>query len=159
MPLPDLMLLEHHGGDWNAYLDAIYAAYMQDIVHDRPQFRGLRVAHRRVPESQGKGAGFWHVISHGKTEDDRIIDIRRCERIRWIRHLIDNEGNDQDITSWENERGRESNVLLWLQEEYLVILGRRSDHYLLRTAYHTVHAHRVEALRKERDAWLNAQQG
>lgn len=156
MPLPDLLYLNDYGGDWKAYLEAIYSVYTIDILQGRPMFRGTRVSSRRVPESGGKGAGFWHVISEGRTEADRLINLRRCERIRWIRYAIDNADADPDIGVWENQRGNETNILLWTREEYLVILGRRADYYLLRSAYVTDKQHNIVTLRRERDAWQNS---
>ncbi len=154
MTLPAFLLLSDYGGDWDRYLDAIYAVYVQDFAMSQCTFRGSRVSCRRHPVSQGKAHGFWHVVSTGKTEAERLIDLRRCERIRWIKHVITNADTDTDIDLWKNNKNGEDNVLLWLQEDYLVILGERTNYYLLRTAYCTDKSHRKNALRSERDQFL-----
>lgn len=94
----------------------------------------------------------WHLISEGRVEDDRLPDLRRCERLTWIRWMIENADNCASIDVWENRRGREINTLLWLREEYLVILSARSENYLLKTAYCTEYEHRIRKLQRERDA-------
>jgi hypothetical protein len=159
MNIPDLMYLSEYSGNWKWYIDAIYNIYLADIVNGEPALRGARVAYRRHPESFGKGAGFWHVVSEGKQEDERTPDLRRCERIRWIRYVIDNVDHDSEITWWRNTRGSDTNTLLWLREEYVVILSSRAGYHLLRTAFCTDQAHRVDKFRRERNAWIQAQMG
>lgn len=113
-------------------------------------FRGQSVAVRRIPETKGKGFGFWHCISTGEDEDDRTPDLERCKRIAWIRALIEN-ADHPDIDCWSNTRGREKCWLLWFREEYLVVLAERNGYYLLKTGYCTVRARYIEKLRRERD--------
>ena len=56
-------------------------------------------------------------------------------RIQWISHLINN-AQDPQIFCWENKRGSNDNTVLWLRSEmYRVILSKRSNYYLLTTAY------------------------
>ncbi|MNH30689.1 hypothetical protein D3C79_909980 [compost metagenome] len=44
-----------------------------------------RLGLKRHPVIQGKEATFWHMISEGNDEAERLPDLRRCERIRWPR--------------------------------------------------------------------------
>ncbi len=80
-------------------------------------------------------------------------DLRRCERIRWVRWVIENATSHAEIDIWQNTRVTEINTLLWLREEYLVVLGQRQGYWLLRTAYCTEKSGRIAQLRKERDAF------
>jgi hypothetical protein len=152
MSEPALLRLEDSCGDWNSYEDEIYSVFQADVIQHDLRFRGLRVSARRLPEHARKWASFWHLISEGHVEDDRLPDLRRCERIRWVRWVIENADTLDDIDVWQNQRGRDTNWLLWFREEYLVILGARSDYFLLRTAFCTDREHRRQKLRKERDA-------
>ena len=70
--------------------------------------------------------------------------------------MIMNRAEHPEIQEWMNERGAEVNRLLWYQEEYLVVLGRRRDCWLLKTAYCTEKSGRIRQLRQERDAWTAA---
>ena len=56
--LPELIYLEDAGGDWNSYLDMLYEAFVADFVCSKPRWPGKRVAMKRYPEYQGKGATF-----------------------------------------------------------------------------------------------------
>ncbi|MEY8095838.1 hypothetical protein AB9F29_00230 [Falsihalocynthiibacter sp. S25ZX9] len=151
MTLPDLISFNDYGGDWLRYEASLYAVFQSDILHHDLSFRGARVTARRNPEHERKWAGFWHLISEGRVEDDRLPDMRRCERLKWIRWIIENADSCQDIDVWENQRGSETSTLLWFREEYLVILSARSKNYLLKTAYCTVQGHKIRKLSKERD--------
>jgi hypothetical protein len=153
------MPFAEYGGDWGAYEDAIYNVFLAEIARARLSFRGERVACRRMPESRNRWAAFWHLIQEGRIEDDRTPDLRRCERIRWVRFVIEQADAFAGIQWWENQRGPDSNTLLWLNEEYLVILGRRPDYWLLRSAYCTDKPHRARSLRKERDDFWEARKG
>lgn len=81
--LPDLMLFTDFGGDWQRYIEAVYACFKADFLDKTVQYRGIRLGIKRYPEFQGKSATFWHIVSEGKQEDERLPDLRRCERIRW----------------------------------------------------------------------------
>ena len=109
-----------------------------------------------MPETDGRWFAFWHLIQEGEIEDDRLPALRRCERIRWIKYVVEQWNADDDVEWWENTRGKERNVLLWYREEYLVILARRSGYWLLKSAYDTSQPHRVRSLRKERDRFHGA---
>lgn len=111
---------------------------------------------RRHPEAAGRWASFWHLVQEGRVEDDRTPDLRRCERIRWVRWVIENAATHAEIDEWQNTRGTEVNTLLWFREEYLVVLAQRQGYWLLRTAYCTEKSGRIRQLRKERDAFHRA---
>jgi hypothetical protein len=104
---------------------------------------------------QGKEATFWHLISEGELESDRLPDLRRCERIRWPRPVIEHT-TEPVIKVWENERGSEKRVCLWLESaEYLVVLARRKSYVLIWTAFPVTEAHRKRKLQREYEASKN----
>lgn len=152
MTPPALIAFDEFNGDWRRYEDALYAVFLQDILRYDLRFRGAKVTARRNPEHERKWAGFWHLISEGRIEDDRLPDLRRCERLTWIRWIIENADSHAEIDVWENRRGRETNTLLWFQEDYLVVLSARAQNFLLKTAYCTERDHRIRKLRRERDS-------
>jgi hypothetical protein len=153
MPLPDLYPFH---GDWTRYEDEIYEIYMDTIVHSGIQFRGLPVSAQYRPPTRNKGYGFWHLISEGQSEDDRTPDLKRCERIRWVAWLIVNAESDDNLSWWENTRGGSTHTVIWHeQENFAVVLAKRSDYYLLKTAY-WVKKYRADDFRRERDAFWKA---
>lgn len=147
--LPPLVLFTDYDGDWGRYVEALYAYFKKDFVDSKPSFRGTRLGLKRYPVIQKKEATFWHLISEGKYEADRLPDLRRCERIRWPRPIIDHNA-DTEIKVWENVRGTEKRICLWFEEqEYLVVLAKRQRYILLWTAYPVTEDHRKRKLRRE----------
>jgi hypothetical protein len=158
--LPPLVLLTEHGGDWERYLAAIYAWFMQDFVEKKPVFRGRPIGLKRHPMSYGKEATFWHMVSVGQVEADREIDLRRCERIRWPSPVIEHS-TDNVVKVWENVRttkkGPENRICLWMEaQEYLVILADRKEYLLPWTAFVVDRSHQKAKLQREFDEyWKN----
>lgn len=154
--LPPLVLFSEYEGNWERYLEAIYNYFKQDFIDNRPYFRGRRLGLKKHPLEQGKEATFWHFIQEGPSENDRIPDIRRCERIRWPNPVIEN-AYEPVIKIWENKRNNDKRILLWLEgQEYLVILAERKGYLLPWTAYLVIEEHRKKKLQKEYEAFKNA---
>lgn len=155
--LPPLVYMNDHGGDWGAYLEVIYGFFKYDFIDSKPTFEGRRLGLKRHPVTQGKEATFWHFITEGENEDERTPDLRRCERIRWPRPVIDNSADGQ-IKVWKNQRNRETRICLWLEnEDYLVILADRGDYILPWTAYLVEQPHRKRKLQREYEAFWKSQ--
>ncbi len=161
--LPPLVLMADYDHLWQPYIDAVYWYFCLDFVESTPRLNGCWVHRRRDPMWDGKEDGFWHCVSKGSVEADRTPDIRRCERIRWVRAVIENDGDDR-VDVWENEREGKPRRLLWFDEEYLIVLASQvsrstgAAYFNLVTAYTTTEEHRRRKLRKERDAYHNSGQ-
>ena len=151
---PELLLFQDFGGDWNRYEEELNRVFKEKIVHGGLRFQNNRVSYRRIPETKGRWASFWHLIQEGHEEDERIPDLRRCERLPWIPWVINNAMSHPEIDKWWNARRRETNTLLWYREEYLVVLSQRENYWLLKTAYVTEGKYRIRRLREERDAYM-----
>lgn len=152
--LPGLEELGAYGGDWSRYLEAIYAIFCADFVRSKPQFRGVRLGLKRLPVIEGKEATFWHIISEGSNESERLPDMRRCERIRWPRPIIENE-ESPEIKVWTEVHKGEERIHLWLEAEgYLTVLNRRNG-YLLWTAFYVEREHQRDKYRKR---WERSQE-
>jgi hypothetical protein len=135
-PLPKLMVLNDFNGNWDKYLDAIYQVFLEEVVNGKLTYNDLPIRVQFRPMSKGKGYGFWHLIQEGEIEEDREPDLRRCERIRWIAWVIKNLGEEGNILWWISMRGSSENVVLWHKNEnYAVILAKRNNYFLLKTAY------------------------
>ena len=99
--LPDLILLAEHEDDWSRYVDAVYSEFYRDFVQTQPKFQNKWVRCRRDPIVDGKEAGFWHCISSGQSEATRTPEIRRMERIRWVRAVIEH-ADAVSVDCWSN---------------------------------------------------------
>ncbi len=157
--LPSLIELDEYGGDTTAYLDALYERFAEDFVQSKPCFRGQRLSLKRHPLSEGREATFWHMISEGGDESNRTLDSDWCERIAWAKAIIEN-ADDPRVLVWENTRGSERRICLWLEErEYVVILADRRGYLLPWTAYTVTQPHRKRKFRKEYEEWMRSQAG
>ena len=150
--LPDLIPLASYGGNWEQYLEAIYAVFKRDFVDSKPVFTGKRMGLKKVPYEKGKEATFWHLISAGSVEADRTIDFERSARIAWPRPVIDAHA-DTKIRCWTNKRGRENRILLALDDfSYVVVLADRGEYILPWTAYPVEMTYKRDKLRREYEA-------
>lgn len=153
--LPPLILMEEYQNNWDIYLEAIYYFFCEDFIHSKPKFEEKRFALKRYPVVKGKEATFWHLISEGKEEDERLPDIRRCERIRWPRPMIEAIKSKQ-VRCWKNKRKEEDRIVIALEDfSYVVVLADRGEYVLLWTAYCVEREHQRRKLRKEYEAFIN----
>jgi len=147
--LPPLVCLADFGGDWSRYEEALYEIFCRDFKRDLIYFQGQPLRLKRYPISGGKEATFWHLTSEGSVESQRTPDLRRCERIPWLRSIIE-QADDPALKVWHNERRGERRACLWLEEEsYIVVLAVRNGYVLPWTAYLVLHEHQKMKLRKE----------
>lgn len=153
--LPPLVLLGDHDGNWNCYIDAVFAVFYGDFIYTTRFFRGepIRVGTQLI---DGKERTFWHVTSQGKVEADRIPCLRRCERIRWLRAIIEHEC-DPRVLSWPQKRGRKQRHILWLKDwGFAVVLEKRPRCWWLWTAHPTEREHTRRNHERDYEAWKKA---
>ena len=130
--------------NYSAYLEELYAIFKRDFIDSQPTYDNAIVDVRRTPYDKGKEDGFWHVTCKDyHTGGQRNADLRRCERIGWIRPTIEN----CDCHKWCSDC---SGVLVWREpykdtfrihfllkdERYLVIIEPRRTYYVLITAFY-----------------------
>jgi hypothetical protein len=156
--LPSLILFEDYKGLWDLYINALYKYFHQDFVASRPFYQGRPISVRFHPSHNGKGATFWHLVSEGNQESERIPDLRRCERIRWPRPIIES----RDVTSvkawdtfrpWKGQKQRRVNIALE-DFSYIVILAENQRGFDLVTAYAVEKSYKRERLRQECETFL-----
>lgn len=151
--LPPLEPFTNYGGNWQRYEDALYAFFCTDFVQSKPSFPNRRWAVKRHPESKGKECTFWHCISEGKDEEERIPDMRRCERIRWPRPIIDAFAT-APVRCWRTTRGRANRVLIATSDfSYVVVLEDRGTYIMLWTTFHVELPNRQRDFRRECEAF------
>lgn len=160
---PELLLFK---GDWEEYENRIYQAFLDSFVRANIIFRGVPVKGQYRPATKGKGYSFWHVISEtphrdNRLEDDRVPDLRRCERIQWIGWVIDQaERGVEEVSWWENRRKGETRVVIWAEPwDYAVILAKRRGYYVLKTAFFGLKPHRRRSFEREKEKFRKAQKG
>lgn len=148
MQLPQLEKLT---GDWKDYEDHLYQIFMDTVINDQLFFQGLPIKTQYRPLCKAKDFSFWHLISEGQVEEERVPDLRRCERIRWLAYLIQNSETSKKISWWKNKRGANDHIVIWHEtESFAVVLAKRNDYYLIKTMY-VVNKNRAKTFIKERD--------
>jgi len=147
--LPEMLNLK---GDWNDdILPLLYSVFERDIKHSIPICNRRKIFHdNRILPGGDKEEGFWHLIT-GKDEKTkiRLPDYNRSKRLPWLRAIIDN-CDSQEITSFKYEKGkRKTRLYLWLKKlDYIVILEKRKNYYMLITAYYIDEEHEKRRFEK-----------
>lgn len=153
--LQGLELYEDFNGNWSKYQEVIYDIFKTDFIDSKPLFEGKEVNIRKHPIEYGKEEAFFHVTCQDYSKNqNRVPDIRRCERIRWVRDFIENYNCDSSVCPdcdgiklWEEPapKGTYKRVHLLLEEErYMVVIERRETYCLLITAFYFTHDHALK---------------
>lgn len=148
--LPSIIELSQYNGDWECYLAALYEVFCNDFIHSKPTtFAPKRWAMKRHPMTNGKEATFWHLIQSGNVEAERLPDMRRCERIPWVRPMIDARGTGR-VHCWSTVRDGDERPAIALPDfSYVVILEAHNEYVMLWTAFYVEQGSRRNRLRKE----------
>jgi hypothetical protein len=141
--------MQDYDGEWQPYFEAIYGYFVSDFIKSKPKFGERIVRLKSAPPENGKPSSFWHITHEGKIESERTPDLRRCERIRWPRPIIEH-CDDNAIKCWPTKRGRDSRIILWIySQDYVVVLAERKNYVILWTAYYVSYDHTRRKLQQE----------
>lgn len=160
--LPGELRYVDYKGDWDKFLETVYGIFERDFKSSCPKYEGFPLVYDSRLEA-GKEMVFWHLVQrHERRAQDRVPDLRRCERIPWPKPIIEHP-TDKAVSVWKNERKkpnrrRQTRILLWLEKlDYIVILAERPREMVLITAYCTDIKSQREKLIRERDTYLKMQ--
>jgi hypothetical protein len=123
--------------------EMLYAIFCRDIRDSNLQYRGCRVWIYRKLED-GKEEIFWHLTSRevkptpiprrqrhffpaGQTHltQQRTTDPKRCERLPWIKPLIQHP-TDPEVLAWDYLEGDGSvKTYVWLKAENFVVIMKK----------------------------------
>ena len=151
--LPDLLFFDDYNNNWDNYQDAIYNIFKADLIDNPPSFEDKIVKIRWQPIEYDKPEAFFHVTCQDCRKDgERFPDIRRCERIRWIKAFIQNYKCDSilcescdGVKVWKELCQNKMRVHILLEEEkYIVVVEPRATYCLLITAFYFEHDHALE---------------
>ncbi len=135
LKLPPLVKYSQFSSD-DEFLDALYEYFKQDFVHTKPKYKGSELMLKRYPIRDDRESTFYHITTIGADEHSRSIDVKRAERLRWIKPII--ESDDKTLLVWENQRKKEENILLFHEKEnFLIVIRKRKAGLLFWTSYYT----------------------
>ncbi len=157
--LPTLVNFKDYGGKWEPYCEVLYEYFKHDFIESRPKFGGRMIQLKRHPLFQGKEATFWHITHEGIIENQRTPDLRRCERIRWPRPIIERPIIEHNcngvIRCWPEKKGKDESIVLWIHElDYVVILRVRKGYILLWSAYYISYDNKKRQLLKKYEEYI-----
>lgn len=142
--LPELELFTNYN-TWADYEAVLYSIFKNDFLDNQPCFKNLKVNVKHYPIEFGKEEAFFHTTCKNYSGvQERVPDLRRCERIRWIRAFIENYNCDPTLCEkcdgvkvWVEPYKSKNRVHILLEEElYVVVLEERSTYFLLITAFY-----------------------
>ena len=111
---------------WNEQtFDALYRIFREDFIESRPIYEGHPVW--IFPDVEdGKEVIFWHLTHRlDRAAGERIPDLRRCERLPWVRPLIDNS-IEPEVLAWDYEEGDGSvKTYVWLENHDFLALMKK----------------------------------
>jgi hypothetical protein len=138
--LPPIISLPDFDGDPIKYIDHAFSLFEADFINSTPVFKGKKVLFDRKDDN-GKPQAFVHITTEeNKQTGNRELCLRRCERIAWIKPLIENH-TDPAVLVWEKEhstkkRKAKRTYLFLEKEDFLVILQEiKWGHYMITAIY------------------------
>lgn len=149
--LPSIITFESCQNDWQKYEDALYKIYLEDLFKNPPIYLGMPVKTKYHPPYKNRAFTFWHITHEGKDESTREPDFRRCERLCWIKPVINNYGS---FSCWSKKvlvkgKQRERHFIWHSKEKFLIVLEKHKTNFLLITAYLIEHESRAKKYDKE----------
>lgn len=134
--LTPIIELAQFSGDPARYFDHLFSIFKKDFIDSQPTFHGKPVFMGDQRMFNGKPECFWHVTSQtNKETGEREPSLRRCERVEWIRLIIEH-CNDPAVWEWPKQHERELRHNLFLESEnFLVVLIERKSFYLITAIY------------------------
>ena len=125
-------------GDLEKYKDALYKVFKRDFVDNTVFCKGIKVDIIHEKYFEDKERSFWHIISEGGKDEDRVPVSGRAEILPWIKSLIEESGDCSEYRSWTkyHDKTKHDRLYIWcIANDFLVVLENRKSHYKLITAF------------------------
>ncbi len=108
--------------------EALYRLFERDFKESQLVYGGQNVWF--FPEMEdGKEKIFWHLTSREDKEvGERLPDLRRSERLPWVRPILDDPG-EPEVLAWDHREGDGTiKTYVWLEnDDFLVIMKKYPD--------------------------------
>lgn len=135
--LTDIRPLE---GDWMKDLANLHATFRECFIDSPCLFREKLVWPDKRKLEDDYEEGFWHLITQDNfSKSQRLLDLRRAERLHWLRPTIENHEDHRVKTFTWLHNAKTPRIHIWLEDcDYIVILeeSRNGKYVSLVTAYH-----------------------
>lgn len=141
-----LNTLEQFNGDFKKYDNFLYnEIYLHQLTEGILIFNNKKVSFKKHPIECGKEQTYFHLTTKSTNKgiplSERNPDLRRCERLHWIRPSLETDhvnlcGFSCFVQYVEPYKNTNRVHLFNEQERYLIILEERKSYYLLITAFY-----------------------
>ncbi len=128
--LPVIVTLNDHGGHYASYEKVLYETYLGIFYNPPLTFQGKRVLPIRDPQENGKDWTFLHMTSTGKSEATRELDLRRCERVCWVRKILESAPS-AEIQIEKRDKGK----IVIKHQNFRIVLIENKKAFRLITTY------------------------
>jgi hypothetical protein len=108
--------------------ETLYEVFKRDFKATQPAYAGQPVWTFSDMDS-GREVVFWHLTHRqDKVTGGRLPDLRRSERLPWVRKMIDN-AKKPEILAWDYKEGKGTvNTYIWLKDyDFLVLMKKYPD--------------------------------
>jgi len=146
--LPPMLCVNPWGQDT---FDALYSIFERDFKFSQPLYSGKPVWF--FPEREDdKESIFWHLTHReDKRTGERLPDMRRCERLPWVKAIIENR-DKPELLNWDYmEADGSVKTYLWLKKlDFVVIMKKyRDGGRRLVTSFYVDYPHMRKKLHKK----------
>ncbi len=127
--------------DLEEYKEALYKIFKRDFVDNEVLYKGEKVDIIHEKYFEDKERSFWHIVSEGGKDEDRVPVSGRAEILPWIKSLIEENGTCSEYRSWikYHDKTKHNRVYIWcIANSFLVVLEKRKNCYKLITAFPVV---------------------
>lgn len=159
--LPKIIELNQYGGNYARYIDAVYDIFHRDFIATKAKFGTHELCMKFHPLQNDRAYTFYHMTHKGEKEDERLPDLRRCERIGWAKPCVE-YAERWKLRFWRQTRQQSRNricILLDVDEDfdYFVILEVREAYVLLWTAFISTYSNETKRKLKEYELWKSGE--
>jgi len=162
--LTPIITLDQFNNDWQLYNNHLYKLFVRDFIDNTVYFNRKKIQIRINPKQDNYEHGFIHLTCISTEEhndpNDRIPDLRRCERIEWNKEIIENYKCNNNCNGCKKimyyEEYYKNTVrinLLFYDFNFKVILEKRNNYYLLITGYYIQYNHKLQKEKRKYDLY------
>lgn len=155
-------------GNWLKYQNSLTNYFYKNLYNMKVTYNNLKVSLKRDPVYQDVPGSFYHLTCKGikknSEEEEREPDLRRCERLHWIKPLLENNHSINNcpcncVRVYEKYHNGDNTINFLFEEgRYLVVLGKRNGYYLLKTAFYIEYDNRLKREIKAYENYIKQQE-
>lgn len=155
-------------GNWQDYEDRLINYFNEQLYNMKLMYKNQKISLKRNPEFKNIPGSFYHLtcknINYNSSEEEREPDLRRCERLHWIKPIV--EANHFEsycpnncVRIYEKRHNGDDTINFLFEEgRYLVVLAKRNGYLLLKTAFYIEYDNRLKREIKAYEEYVKQQE-